>query len=187
MNSNDRRVRKTQTALKDALIKLLDKKDLHQITLKELTEFADINRSTFYAHYQGIYELYEQLEEDVIKELNSVVKIDTSHNYKGRYEALVDYVYRNARLSKVLLGENSGNKFIDLICSLLEENYLNIWKYEENKSSASVEMQLVTKYHIHGCVSVIVHWVRSDFSCAKNNIIDILNAIDANIECLKIE
>ena len=49
--SQDRRVRKTQTAIKDALITLLEKKRFEEITIQEISDLADVNRSTFYTHF----------------------------------------------------------------------------------------------------------------------------------------
>lgn len=43
----DRRVRKTKQAIKNAFIQLLNKKDLEKITIQDITELADINRGTF--------------------------------------------------------------------------------------------------------------------------------------------
>ncbi len=57
MNKSDRRARKTQSSIKQILIHLLKQKELEKITVTELCELADINRSTFYSHYCDIYEL----------------------------------------------------------------------------------------------------------------------------------
>ena len=48
--SEDRRVRKSKKALEEALIRLLAKKTITEITVTELTEEADIHRGTFYNH-----------------------------------------------------------------------------------------------------------------------------------------
>jgi len=50
-NKLDRRVKYTRMVLKESFINLLEKKDISQITIKEICEDADINRATFYAHY----------------------------------------------------------------------------------------------------------------------------------------
>ncbi len=51
----DRRYRKTEAAIEAAFLKLVSEKPIRQITVKELYEVADMNKSTFYAHYQDIY------------------------------------------------------------------------------------------------------------------------------------
>lgn len=53
----DRRVRKTKTQLRNGLAMLMKEKSVDEITVKELVDQVDINRSTFYLHYQ-IYQGY---------------------------------------------------------------------------------------------------------------------------------
>lgn len=49
--SEDRRIRKTKKALRAALVRLLSKESIAEITIKELTDEADVHRGTFYHHY----------------------------------------------------------------------------------------------------------------------------------------
>ncbi|MBL4684285.1 MAG: TetR family transcriptional regulator [Nannocystaceae bacterium] len=51
MAKTDRRVRRTQRALYDAMIQLILEKGFDAITVAEIAERADVGRSTFYAHY----------------------------------------------------------------------------------------------------------------------------------------
>ena len=53
----DRRVRKTKAQLRAGLARLMQKKSIKEITVKELVDEVDINRSTFYLHYSDIYNL----------------------------------------------------------------------------------------------------------------------------------
>ena len=50
----DRRVRKTKSQLRKGLARLMQEKSIGEITVKELVEEVDINRSTFYLHYSDI-------------------------------------------------------------------------------------------------------------------------------------
>lgn len=58
----DRRIRKTQQSLQNAFADLIQEKELSQITVKELCEHADINKSTFYLHYHDIYDLASSMK-----------------------------------------------------------------------------------------------------------------------------
>src|SRR5215470_18909693 len=55
----DRRVRRTQATLQRALIDLVGKRDLSQITVADVADRADVSRSTFYDHYTDVHELAE--------------------------------------------------------------------------------------------------------------------------------
>ena len=58
----DRRLRRTRERLRESLLELLGEKDIRAVTVKELTDRADVNRGTFYSHYQDIYDMLDQLE-----------------------------------------------------------------------------------------------------------------------------
>ena len=62
----DIRIEKTKTALHNTFLELRSRKPLEKITIKELCEKAQINKSTFYSHYKDIYDLSDQLETEVV-------------------------------------------------------------------------------------------------------------------------
>ena len=65
----DLRIEKTKKCIINAFIEVRSKKDLEKITVKELCEKAQINKSTFYTHYHDIYDLSEQLENELVTSL----------------------------------------------------------------------------------------------------------------------
>lgn len=71
----DRRSDKTKKLLENALIKLIIEKGFDRISIKDLTEEADINRGTFYIHYKDKYDLLELKEEEVLKEFKEIFVI----------------------------------------------------------------------------------------------------------------
>lgn len=62
----DLRIERTKKSIVNAFIELRSKKPLEKITIKELSELAFINKATFYSHYNDIYDLSEQLENETI-------------------------------------------------------------------------------------------------------------------------
>ena len=56
MKKEDRRVRRTRKILTQALTELLQQKQVNEITVKELTDLADMNRGTFYLYYKDIFD-----------------------------------------------------------------------------------------------------------------------------------
>ncbi len=64
----DLRVKRTQKNIYNAFIRLRKKKELEQISVKELAELAEINKATFYLHFKDIYDLSDTLENELIAE-----------------------------------------------------------------------------------------------------------------------
>lgn len=70
---NDRRIRRTESAIHAAFLDLLFEKDITKITVKELCERADINKSTFYLHYRDIYDLAEHYKQELATKICNIV------------------------------------------------------------------------------------------------------------------
>ena len=64
-SGTDRRVRKTKSQLRLALMELLVEKSAKNISVRELAERADINRGTFYIHYRDVGDLLQRLEDEM--------------------------------------------------------------------------------------------------------------------------
>ncbi|MBP2328934.1 AcrR family transcriptional regulator [Kibdelosporangium banguiense] len=76
----DRRVRRTRTALQRALIDLVEERDLAQISVADVVDRAEVNRSTFYDHYRDVHELAEAASTSMIDDLIGVViALDPAH------------------------------------------------------------------------------------------------------------
>lgn len=72
--SMDRRVRKTRRQLRECLISLLKEKKVQDITVRELTDMADLNRGTFYLHYKDVFDLLEKTETELQDDLPAGIK-----------------------------------------------------------------------------------------------------------------
>src|SRR5512133_2571769 len=69
----DRRVIRTRQALREALLSLMDEKDYNHITVEEITERANMGRTTFYLHYRDKEDLLLDEFADLIHELTDQV------------------------------------------------------------------------------------------------------------------
>jgi AcrR family transcriptional regulator len=75
----DRRIKKTKKIISDTLVSLLQKKEIHQISITELCDQADINRKTFYNHYQGIKDVLNEIEDDYVMKYLSYLRKENKH------------------------------------------------------------------------------------------------------------
>lgn len=67
--ATDRRVLRTKKNIRQTFLQLLSEKSLTQLTVKELSEQADINRKTFYMYYSNIEEILFELEDELVQKL----------------------------------------------------------------------------------------------------------------------
>ena len=70
----DPRTRKTKRAIRNAFAKLLSEKEIDEITIRDISELAEINRKTFYRYYGGIYQVVDEIENEVVSAFGSFLK-----------------------------------------------------------------------------------------------------------------
>ncbi len=82
----DKRVIRTKKAIKAALFKIMEEKDISSISISELTAKANVNRRTFYTHYRNITDILNEIEGDLVSALRELVrKFDTNNFEESTY------------------------------------------------------------------------------------------------------
>lgn len=112
----DLRIEKTRCAIRNAFLQLRSKKPLEKITVKELSELANINKATFYLHYHDIYDLSESLERDVVREcLNGIEKPENIFTDNRSFiRELTEAFISNEQLIKILFEGNRSSSFMNI-------------------------------------------------------------------------
>jgi AcrR family transcriptional regulator len=117
----DRRVRRTQAALARALIELVGDQELSRLTVADVAERADVNRSTFYAHYRDVHELAEAactaLIDELIESLSALDRPDECEAPPPSLLGFFTHLADHAGLYRSLLGPGGSARVIDHILS----------------------------------------------------------------------
>lgn len=166
-SKEDRRVRRTKRNLKHAFIRLMKMKDYHAITVTDIVECADYNRTTFYRHYQDREQLVKELTEEMLEKLVQAFR----HPYKNtnfvRLSTLTpseviifDYILEHKDFYS-LWKDSEGipgfqEQFIHTIIQLHKEDI----NYRESK----IENDAFILYKTYGVWGIIQNWIKSDFS-----------------------
>ena len=95
----DRRVRKTRALLRRSLAELLCEKSIREITVKELVERADINRSTFYLHYSDVYDMMEKIENGLVDDIEKLIEAHPVSPFNEKSFPFIEDIF-------VILAEN---------------------------------------------------------------------------------
>lgn len=121
----DRRSRRTRMQLAAALVTLMRSKPLTAITVKELTELADVNRATFYAHYRDVFDMYTQVKSDVCQMFRELVDAHAPElgreSYAGLLRDLFAYFASNDDTTAIIIGANGDGTFLSDIIEVIRD------------------------------------------------------------------
>jgi len=174
----DRRVRKTKKALRESLVELLMKKSIQNITVRELTDKADVHRSTFYANFKDIYDLYNQTEDFVIQEISEMLSAEHDLDARTFFGVLLQYIIDNKQVCRLILTGNINGVFINRISVLFKDLCIECWKKEHNLKCSDKELDYYAQFFLSGSMGVIGEWVMSSFECSLEEIMILLANID---------
>ncbi len=168
----DRRIRKTEAQLRKGLLELLKKKKIQDITVQELVDEVDINRSTFYLHYKDIYDLLEHIEQDYFASFNAfmasheIEKGSEPVNHSRVVQALIDYfkfLKENKDLITVLIGYNGDPSFSRRQIQKLTTTVCD-WMYDDLHIKKDRQSEDVFEYCIYGSIGLVRNWVINGYN-----------------------
>lgn len=182
MNKDDLRVQRTRKALQIAFAELLNEKELQHITVRELAERAKVHRATFYSHFQDIYALYDDIENQTIEQFTNIMEHTPTHSYDEIYHVLIEFLLENRAFIHIIFDRSKNNNFHKRIASIIEDRYLQIWLYESPDTLIDDKVRYLITYHINGCLSIIERWAQNNFNEDKAQIYQMLHQVNTNFD-----
>ena len=167
--TEDRRVKRTKKALRDCLFQLLDEKTVEEITVKELTAMADINRSTFYFHYKDIddmimqiqNEIYAIFERDVIRSATQFITREDFVQYLVRF---LTFCKEREKICKFVMSNDPKNNLSKRIKSGLMmciPDTKKVFAEDDPK-------RYLTDYAVAGFWQLILQWMYDGMKIPPN-------------------
>jgi len=166
MNLTDRRVRRTQKSLGDALIALALEKDFDEITIQEITDRADIGYRTFFRHYADKDELLNDVLGAVMLEMRDLMsppplEFFTNPNHQVDYlpktRILFEHVQENSNLYRVLLFSNRG-----LVQPLKEFAVQEFKAHYGSIFETDIPFEIITNHMISSIITLLRWWLNND-------------------------
>lgn len=119
----DLRVKKTKSAIINSFLQLRSKKPLERITVKELSDLAQINKATFYLHYKDIYDLSESLENELLDSVLGSIRHPNAvlSEPKVFIRELFDSFIANQSLIDIIFSNDRKGILVDRIESKIRE------------------------------------------------------------------
>ena len=158
----DRRVRRTKKLLTQALTQLLQEKQINEITVKELTDLADMNRGTFYLYYKDMFDMLEKIEDGMFEALDAIVSLhehdDVSQQTKPILLDLFDFIEENQEMCRVLLSPHGDMNFLHRLNEVVREKCLKAWP-NIRKEKGEADFDYHYSFVVFGCAGIVRAWV----------------------------
>ena len=186
MNKSESKYFNTALRMDEALITLLEKKDLEYITIKEICETAGVNRSTFYLHYETISDLVNETVEMINERFLSYFS-QTETEFLGRLEGrelknlvLVTQEYLLPYLRFIKDNKNVYRAaFRNPDSMQAHVRYGDLKKHILNPILERFEIPPAHRpyyiaYYIEGIIAIIKEWLQQDCADTVEVIADII-------------
>ncbi|MBQ4227226.1 MAG: TetR/AcrR family transcriptional regulator [Clostridia bacterium] len=161
---NDRRVRRTKKLLVQALTQLMSEKQVNEITVKELTQLADVNRGTFYLYYSDIYDMLHTTQNELLAALEDIAGRHRENSARGELspmlEELFEHIGQNSEMWRVLLSPTGDMSFLHRLNQLLRESFSWMQSVGETPRGAA-EWDFRYSFGVFGCAGLIRSWLDS--------------------------
>ena len=158
----DRRVWRTKKLLTQALTQLLQEKQINEITVKELTDLADMNRGTFYLYYKDMFDMLEKIEDGMFEALDAIVSLhehdDVSQQTKPILLDLFRFIEDNQEMCRVLLSPHGDMNFLHRLNEVVREKCLKAWP-NIRKEKGEADFVYHYSFVVFGCAGIVRAWV----------------------------
>lgn len=171
MNRSEVKYHNTAIKMYNALFELLEVKNFTSINVKELCEKANINRSTFYGHYDSMSDLLDDAKQYVVNDFfnsfkqNLFVDLDqegdieknTINNYIVPY---LTFIKKNKLVFKVFMENLQTFKVDEYHKFLLEKVFIPILTKKGIKDPLTINY--ISKYYLSGVTAIVMDWINRD-------------------------
>lgn len=170
----NRREAYTLRVIRETFIALLKKKSVEKISVGELCEQADINRSTFYRHYADVYALLDEISEEYFRLLfaDMIRQDDHSGSFADVGYRLIlkacSITEENREMYLTLLDRQPAARFQQRLHDAAVEQFL------QNEKYISAETNLHYQYLISGILGIWQAWLRSGCSLPREQVAEIV-------------
>lgn len=161
MKKQDMRVERTEKHLRAALFELLEEKPIHKITVKELTEKAEVSRATFYLYYDNIETMVSSIETEILQKYADDIHMigKKSSGYFDFLQAALLYTFKStydilpfARLMySDLIGQSNLNQCIFIIYDTAQKLF--------SSAKDAKRYDMLMTYEINGVIGIIKKWI----------------------------
>lgn len=163
---------RTKKALAEALKKAMKSKKFSAITISEIVEACEVNRKTFYYHFQDIYGLLkwviEQEAIEVVKNFDFIADTEKALRF------IMDYVDKNDYIVNSVIDSMGYKELREFLYQDLFSVIYEVVEQGEREIGVSTDPQFkrfMTEFYTDASVGMIVEWARNRMNQDKKTVL----------------
>ena len=164
----DRRVAKTKKSIRKAFMKLLLSKEYEKITIKDIAFEADVDRKTVYNYYNGIHEIRDELENEMINSIDDVIAGidfgDTYNQTKKLFGTITDMITNNLELSSYIFSDDANSKIVRKISNDIEIKVNKLMRNTELNTLDDFMINVISSFYAFGIMAAYQRWINEKMS-----------------------
>ncbi|MCD8799458.1 TetR/AcrR family transcriptional regulator [Mammaliicoccus sciuri] len=185
--AEDRRVRKSKRAIKQAFIQLLKENNLDRITIQQISDLADVNRGTFYLNYEDKYALLDEMENEQIEEIKGFVdirKMDLSTKTSDRFiedfankviKNVITHIEHNIEFYQVILNLERKSQIEEQLAEIVRSNIKHL--IGDKDDIFGIPENYYLSYVVGSMMSMIKYWVSDENRVSVEELVNYVSTI----------
>lgn len=168
---------KTKQIIEVAFLRLLCDTPVEKITVREISDEAQISRNTFYNYFTSVYELKQLVTTDINTNISSRMNRETGLTKAGLAESLttmIDYLTANQELLRLFFRTPEGN--VQLLAII--QNGIKLWRLRAHVLPSDTEANVLIIMSVHGMAGILYHWLYGQLDLDRAQVLSaLLNAV----------
>lgn len=156
----DRRIAKSQVAIKNAVIDLMSEKSFDDITIQDIADRADVNRGTIYLHYNDKYNLLDTMIEEHIENLRILCQSATEMTFQEGNYVWYEYFERHYLFFSTMLASKGAPYFRSRFLDLVIEEFKAEVETAEGKNKGLNE-EVILQFFGSAVVGAVEWWFKN--------------------------
>ena len=158
----DKRIIKTKNAIFEAFKQLVQEKDMSDITISELTQKANITRSTFYMYYDTVSDVRTDIENTIIARIDRIMsETDILNSIKNPYpllSMLADEILKQDTNNRYILSSSTSGQLLDKINDRIVDAYMHWFSSHEGLTSDLGKTKYIVAFAAAGMTECFKIW-----------------------------
>ncbi|MFG3691698.1 TetR/AcrR family transcriptional regulator [Micromonospora sp. NPDC047740] len=166
MPGQDRRIRRSQRLLREALVALIPEKGYDRITVQDILDRADVGRSTFYTHYRDKDDLllagFDDLRTDLQRDLDALSPGVPPHPTSPT-GVIFAHAYRHRDLYRALCGRRGGSVVQRHLHRLVSDLLRDHLRPHIEAARSDLPVDVAAAFYTSAALGLLTWWVDQDF------------------------